>query len=211
MLCRVLRLKHVPIINRINPLLCLLIHFPYEFKPSCFLGHLNHKIPSGFSKHAIWNFSVFTRTVWPSGRAHTLSLFIFLSSLSFCWLFHKPCFPSQALSILSLTHTHTLHLVTRTSASAFYTYIMHQSKTKRKRDEIRNLAEIEHPLTYSFSISLRSVQSCEIKIDPIYFLNKCSYSYCACYCNNVITCSAFKRLSFSDNYPKLYDSFWLLL
>jgi len=125
---------HVPITNRINPLLCLLIHFPYEFKPSCFLGHLNHKIPSGFSKHAIWNFSVFTRTVWPSGRAHTLSLFIFLH-LSLILLIISQTLFSFTSSFHSLTHT--LHLVTRTFVlhSAFYTYIMHQSKPKRKRDE----------------------------------------------------------------------------
>lgn len=108
MLCRVLRLKHVPIINRINPLLCLLIHFPYEFKSSCFLGHLNHKIPSGFSKHAIWNFSVFTRTVWPSGRAHTLSLFIFLF-LSLILLIISQTLFSFTSSFHSHTHTTSGH------------------------------------------------------------------------------------------------------
>lgn len=134
-----------------------------------FLGHLNHKTPSGFSKHSIWNFSVFTRTVWPSGRARKLSLFIFRSSLSLCWLFHKPCFPSWALSVL----THTLHLITRTSACAFYTYIKRQSKPKRdeklERDWVSIDTFIHQQSVFGAVMWLQSQH--EIKITPISFIN----------------------------------------
>ncbi len=148
MLCRVLRLQHVAIINRINPLLCLLIHFPYEFKPSCFLGHLNHKIPSGFSKedsHSIWNFSVFTHTVWTSGGARTLSLFIYLSSLSFYWLFHEPCFPS---SFSILTHAH--YIWSQEPPPVHFTLTL-CTRASQKEREMRNWKEIECLLTPSFS------------------------------------------------------------
>lgn len=132
MLCRVLRLKHVAIINRINPLLCLLIHFPYEFKPSCFFRPFKPQNSLWILKTRYLEFfSVYSHCLALRQNAYTFSLH--LSFLPLILLIIS----RTLFSFMSSFHSHTLtlHLVTRTSACAFYTYIMHQSKPKRKRHE----------------------------------------------------------------------------